>query len=282
MSPRPGRAKLRASSARARALLPLFSYSLRPDGTPQDHRRPIAILMGEITENQSSLGGYMRVLAIETTERIGSVAIAEHGKLLVEAGLADNLRSAQSLAPAIQQSLGQIGWTPQDVELVAVTVGPGSFTGLRIGIATAKVLAYAVGAEVIGVDTQETLAQACPADVPKLATVIDAQRGQVVARDFERNGTGELVPCSESRLVDIDAWLESLASGTRVTGPILRRLADRLPESVVPLDREVWAPTAGQVAQLAYRQYVAGRRDDLWQLAPVYSRPSAAEEKRRK
>jgi len=223
----------------------------------------------------------MKVLALETTERIGSVALAEQGNLLAEVRLPSDLRSAQSLAPAIQRTLGQVDWTPQDVELVAVTAGPGSFTGLRIGIATAKVLAYAVGAEVLGVDTHETLARACPADVPRLATVIDAQRGQVVARNFERNGSGELLPCSDSELVDVEKWLESLVPGTHVTGPILRRLADRLPENVEPLERELWAPTAAQVAQLAQAQYAAGSRDDLWQLVPVYSRPSAAEEKRR-
>lgn len=224
----------------------------------------------------------MRILALETTERIGSVALVDQGNLLSETRLPDDLRSAQSLAPAIQQSLGQIGWTAQDVELVAVTAGPGSFTGLRIGIATAKVFAYAVGTEVLGVDTHETLAFACPADVSRLATVIDAQRGQVVAREFVRNELGELVPCSESQLVDVSQWLESLAPGTRVTGPILRRLAERLPANREPLARELWTPTAGQVALLAHKQYAAGRRDDLWQLAPVYSRLSAAEEKRRK
>lgn len=224
----------------------------------------------------------MKILALETTERIGSVALADQGNLLSETRLPSHLRSAQSLAPAIQQSLGQAGWTPQDVELVAVTVGPGSFTGLRIGIATAKVFAYAVGAEVLGVDTHETLAFACPTDVSRLATVIDAQRGQVVARNFEKNGSGELVPCSKSGLVDVDQWLESLTPGVRVTGPILRRIADRLPADREPLDPKLWAPTAGQVALLAHKQYSAGRRDDLWQLAPVYSRLSAAEEKRRK
>ena len=65
-----------------------------------------------------------------------------------------------------------------------MTVGPGSFTGLRIGVATAKTFAFAAGAEVLGVDTHETLASACPDDVSQLATVIDAQRSQVVVRRF--------------------------------------------------------------------------------------------------
>lgn len=223
----------------------------------------------------------MRILALETTEKIGSIALADQGNLLTEIRLPSGLRTAQSLAPAILQSLEQSGWTPKDVQMVAVTIGPGSFTGLRIGVATAKVLAYAVGAEVLGVDTHETLALPCPANVTHLATVIDAQRSQVVARNFERNGTGELIPCSESKLVDVEQWIESLTPGTRVTGPILRRIGSRLPVECEPLARELWEPTAAQVALLAHHQYANGRRDDLWQLSPVYSRPSAAEEKRR-
>ncbi|MHB8901715.1 MAG: tRNA (adenosine(37)-N6)-threonylcarbamoyltransferase complex dimerization subunit type 1 TsaB [Thermoguttaceae bacterium] len=223
----------------------------------------------------------MRILALETTERIGGVALAEGGRLVLQTQLPDELRSAQSLAPAIQQSLAQVGWTPRDVQLVAVTTGPGSFTGLRIGITTAKTFAYAVGAEVLGVGTHEALAWPCPADVSRLATVIDAQRGQVVGQMFCRGGSGELVAETGSELLDVDGWLAALTAGTAVTGPVLPRLAGRLPDGCLPLRRELWCPSAGSVALLAHRDHARGRRDDLWHLSPVYSRPSAAEEKRR-
>lgn len=237
---------------------------------------------GKLSNDRSLLGGSVRILALETTERIGSLALAEGPELVAEARLPEESRTAQSLAPGMEQLLERHGWTPRDVELVAVTAGPGSFTGLRIGIATAKAFAYAVGAEVLGVDTHETLALACPAGISRLATVIDAQRGQVVVRTFERNGGGELAARSESELVDVDPWLAGLEPGTHVTGPVLRRIADRLPPEVEPLAAEFWRPAARHVARLAQRQYAAGRRDDLWELSPVYSRPSAAEEKRRR
>jgi len=223
----------------------------------------------------------LNILALETTEKTGSLAAARDGRLLAEIALPSDQRSAQSLAPGIQTLLGQLTWAPDDVDLVAVTVGPGSFTGLRIGIATAKAFAYAVGADVLGVDTHETLALVCPAAVNRLSTVIDAQRGQVVTRQFARDAAGALAPQTESELVDVDAWLDGLTPDTYVTGPILRRLVDRLPDGVSSLPNELWHPSAAAVAQLAYQQYTAGRRDDLCQLVPVYSRPSAAEEKRR-
>jgi tRNA threonylcarbamoyladenosine biosynthesis protein TsaB len=182
-------------------------------------------------------GGEMRILGLDTTEQTGSIAAAEDANLLKECRLSSDLRSAGSLAPAIGELLGQVGWKPCDVQLVAVTIGPGSFTGLRIGVTTAKAFAYAVGAEVLGIDTHETLASACPDDIRSLATVIDAQRGQVAARSFQRNGSGELLPQSNSELLDVDCWIATLAPGTRVTGPVLRRIAARFPAGVEPLAR---------------------------------------------
>ena len=186
----------------------------------------------------------------------------------------------QSLAPAVQSVLQQGGWQPKDVQLVGVTVGPGSFTGLRVGVATAKVFAYAVGANVLGVDTLEAIAAAAPPEIAALWTVMDAQRGDVVVRSFVRDcADGWLKPAGQQELLPIDAWIGRLVPGDRVAGPILGKIADRLPEGVLPLNPPAWAPRAGQVARLAARDYAKGRRDDLWNLVPAYVRRSAAEEK---
>ena len=67
-------------------------------------------------------------------------------------------RSARTLAPGIRHLLADAGWTPRDVALVAVSIGPGSFTGLRLGVMTAKAFAYAVGAPVLGIGTLEVIA----------------------------------------------------------------------------------------------------------------------------
>jgi tRNA threonylcarbamoyladenosine biosynthesis protein TsaB len=100
----------------------------------------------------------VKILSLETTDLSGSVAASDSSKLLLELELNSSQRSAQSLAPAIHSLLQQVGWKPADVELVAVTVGPGSFTGLRVGVTAAKTFAYAVGADVLGIDTLETIA----------------------------------------------------------------------------------------------------------------------------
>jgi tRNA threonylcarbamoyladenosine biosynthesis protein TsaB len=222
----------------------------------------------------------MRILALETTEKLGSVAAMLDGNLLAELTLDATQRSAQSLAPAMLALFKQVGWQPGDVQLVATSIGPGSFTGLRVGVTTAKVFAYAVGAEVMGVDTLETIAAAAPDDVSQLAVAIDAQRGQVATRSFARQPDGWFAPLGPQQLTNVDHWLSELPADFVVAGPVLTNLADRLPSHVRTTDPRHWPPRASMVARLAERDYLRGRRDDLWRLAPHYCRRSAAEEKR--
>jgi tRNA threonylcarbamoyladenosine biosynthesis protein TsaB len=231
-----------------------------------------------------------RILALETSKLTGSVAAAADGKVLAELQLDPQQRSAQSLAPAIRTLLRQVGWQPREIRLLAVTVGPGSFTGLRVGVATAKVFAYAAGAEVLGISTLEAIAAATPDGVAAVSVAVDAQRGDVVAQPFRRAPqasapAGWLEAAGDQALVPLGEWLARLPSGFAVSGPVLKKWTDPrpgvpgAPAGVTMLDRAFWRPTAGNVARLAYRDYLAGRRDDLWNLLPRYSRPSAAEEK---
>ena len=221
----------------------------------------------------------MRVLALETSTSIGTVATLDGPGLVRQAELPGEKRTAQSLAPAIAALLAAASWTPGQIELVATTRGPGSFTGLRIAVTTAKTLAYATGASLIGLDTLEVIAAQSAEPGPRLHVILDAQRNQLFAARFDRDSSDSWLPGGPSRIMDIDTWLDQLESPTAATGPGLRRVLDLLPPSVhvVPADR--WAPQARTVAQLALDRFLAGRRDDLWQLAPNYCRQSAAEEK---
>ena len=221
----------------------------------------------------------MRILALETTERVGSVAAWHGDNLLLQNDLAPDQQSARSLALGLRDVLAEVGWRPGDVELVAVSQGPGSFTGLRVAVTTAKSFAYAVGAEVLGVDTLETIAAGAPDRVSRLAVAMDAQRGDVVAQRFERGRDGWLRPVEPASLIPADEWLAGLAAGWSVSGPVLRKLVGRLPSHAVALEAACWRPTAANVARLAARDHAAGRRDDLWGLVPHYSRRPAAEEK---
>src|SRR5208337_2248427 len=113
-----------------------------------------------------------RILALETSELTGSVAVAADGKVLAELQLDPQQRSAQWLAPAIRSLLERVGWQPREIGLIAVTIGPGSFTGLRVGVATAKILAYATGAQVLGIGTLEAIATAAPDGVVAISAAV--------------------------------------------------------------------------------------------------------------
>jgi tRNA threonylcarbamoyladenosine biosynthesis protein TsaB len=160
----------------------------------------------------------MRILALETTDKIGSVAASDGDKPLAELILDATQRSAQSLLPAVDALLKQVGWTPAEVQLVAVSIGPGSFTGLRVGVTAAKVFAYAVGAEVLGINTSEVLAANCQETRHnRVSVVTDAQRGEIVVQSFQRQSDNSFTPVAPEQLLEADVWLAQLVAGTEVT-----------------------------------------------------------------
>jgi tRNA threonylcarbamoyladenosine biosynthesis protein TsaB len=224
-----------------------------------------------------------RILAIETSGRHGSVAAlvgeALAAKPIGQIVLTPDQRTAQALAPALKQLLAAAGWSPKDVELVAVAVGPGSFTGLRIGVTTAKAFAYAVGAEVIGVNTLCALAAQAPPSKSPLWTITDAQRQELFAAKFSVGENLDIRALRDAAIIPQDRWLAELQPGDRVIGTALNRLASRLPANIESLPEEYWQPMAIAVGQVAWQAYQAGQRDDVWKLAPNYYRLSAAEEK---
>ncbi|MBX9788309.1 MAG: tRNA (adenosine(37)-N6)-threonylcarbamoyltransferase complex dimerization subunit type 1 TsaB [Pirellulales bacterium] len=221
-----------------------------------------------------------RLLALETSGRAGSVAALEGDKLLAERALDPARGSAATLAPAIQDLLTAVNWRPADAQVVAVATGPGSFTGLRIGVMTAKTLAYALGAEVVGVDTLDVIAWQAPRAARPLWTVLDAGREQLFVAHYVAAAENLPQPDRATRLVDAGSWLAALRAGDWLAGPALERCAPRLPTGVHVVESAASWPTAGAVGQLAWSQYLAGVRHDFWNLTPNYFRPSAAEERR--
>jgi len=239
-----------------------------------------------------------RILALETSGISGSVAALDtESSLSVYEPLPPRSRSAQSLAPAMDRALKAVGWKPRDVQLVAVTAGPGSFTGLRIGVTTAKTLAYAVGAEVVGVNSLDVIARQAPREGTILWTALDAHRSQFYVNRYVRPADGSWRrddPTAECSLIDVDQWVKTVADsvaqgncaklaamvGISVSGPVLENPSLTFDPCPTLTPRESWSPRADTVALIAAELHAAGRRDDLWQLAPYYGRLAAAEEKR--
>jgi tRNA threonylcarbamoyladenosine biosynthesis protein TsaB len=222
------------------------------------------------------------VLALETSSVGGSVALLDRDNVLSHRRLAEGRRSGQWLAPAIDEVLRELGREPRELGLVAVTTGPGSFTGLRIGVTTAKTLAYAVGCDVIGLSTLDVVASQVPPDLGRgaeLQAVMDAQRKELFVARYHLHDSGGPVRLAADAIVPIESWLQSLVVGTVVSGPGLAKIETRLPAGVIAVESSLREPDAATVGRLAWQAHCRGRRDDLWKLAPAYLRLSYAEEK---
>ncbi len=227
----------------------------------------------------------MRILAIETAVQRGSIALLEQRRqqceLVHEALLPVDQRSAQSLAPALADALQRVDWPSKSVDLVAVANGPGSFTGLRIAVTTAKTFAYAVGARLVACNTLRVLVEQLPANVTDACAVMDARRRQLFAARFRRATDGqwnEVAPC---QIIDRDTLVSRLSAETILTGPELERLTADLPllQQQPRATPDCWLPRASTLGRLACVAHDAGQWEDLFGLLPQYYRLSYAEEK---
>jgi tRNA threonylcarbamoyladenosine biosynthesis protein TsaB len=221
------------------------------------------------------------LLALDTSTDRSAVALAlAHGTVL-EAPADASRRHGRGLVPAIRDLLQQAGITPSQVALIAVGLGPGSFTGLRIGLTMAKTMSYIRRIPLIGLDSLAVVARNAPPDAQKILVVADAQRGEVYSAEFQRgNEAGRLVRTRETTIEPMRQWRDRLCPGDFVIGPAIDRLACDWPEFVRLSDPQSGLPQGRKLIELANEVEKTGERLDPWYLEPVYLRRSAAEEKR--
>jgi tRNA threonylcarbamoyladenosine biosynthesis protein TsaB len=229
------------------------------------------------------------ILAVDTSGMCGTLALRRDGQLLEERELEQSRRRhAQTLICEIQQLLRAHELASADIGVVAVSHGPGSFTGLRVGIVFAKTFAYATGCSIVAVDTLQAVAEAVSNDefrgLTRLQVVSDAQREQLFVSDFHRTPDGWWKAAGPIDIVDCEAWRDRAAelasSEFAVSGPGLVKVAEELPPTVVQLPEEMWTPRAANVAAIAERLAAESQFANAFELEPFYLRKSSAEEKR--
>jgi tRNA threonylcarbamoyladenosine biosynthesis protein TsaB len=224
-----------------------------------------------------------RALAIETSARTGSLAAVEGGRVLAEDQFPHGLKHAAEIVPRLDELCRGQGWSPGDVGEVYVSVGPGSFTGLRIGITLAKTLAFATGARLVAVPTVRVLARNAPPEARHLVLVLDAKRDQIYTARFDRTGVD--APWTEAEPAHLDTLTSALARSPR---PV-HLLGEGIPNhhKFIPVDdpavivtpEDAWRPRAAAVAEEGVRMAAAGEFIDPQQLLPIYIRRPEAEEK---
>ncbi len=221
------------------------------------------------------------LLALETATDVCGVALAQKGRVTVELTLHRPRRHAEWLVPLIGDALRYGGVAPGDLGAVAVSAGPGSYTGLRIGASTAKGLALATGALLCGVPTLEALAAACApfaAEGDAVVAALDARRDEVYAASFRAGADGWPVPHREAAALavsDLPEWLGPSGGRLWLTGPGAAKAAPALADDgrfeVRAMAEEAAAPSAAWVARLALRRTAQGAApDDVAAFEPFY------------
>jgi tRNA threonylcarbamoyladenosine biosynthesis protein TsaB len=231
---------------------------------------------------ESGAGCLPLILAIETAEKFGSVALLDGNHVLTEITLPRDRRSSQTLHPAMQTLFERSQIAPSEIDIVAVVAGPGSFTGLRVGVTAAKVFAYTTGAKVVALDTFQTVASVVPTHAGVISVGVDAQREEVVAAVLRQAACGHLETIRTPKRISVTDWWNHAEKYDDVlfTGPALERWQAKVPPHIVLAEESDWYPKASAAGILAAEQGTSATRDDVWSLLPIYSRQSAAEEKR--
>lgn len=222
-----------------------------------------------------------RGLAIETSSRVGSVALVEGRRLVAEDQFPHGLQHAAQIVARIDRLCRDRGWAPRDLRELYVSAGPGSFTGLRVGVTLAKTLALATGAKIVAVPTALVLAHNAPPDAHHLVIVLDAKRDQIFTARFARLHD-EWVVVEPVHLDDLASVLARAPRPVHLLGegiPYHQKFVPADDPSVLVTPPELWRPRAAAVVEEGIRLAAAGHFADPDQFGPIYIRPSEAQEK---
>jgi len=226
----------------------------------------------------------MNILVTDTSAQALTVALRTDSFFETRTSESRSLQHSERLIPTVTELCKDAGITTKDIDLLACTRGPGSFTGLRIGMAAFKGMAFALDKPLVSVSTLEVLAQCVPCFDGAIVTVIDAKKQRWYLAAFENNGSGDGVP---GRLMpDTDGIEEDLRDVLKpyakvlVTGPDAEAFAPRLQalftDKTIITDRISHKAVSTALIQAALRKYETDGPDDIGQ-GPVYLRKSDAE-----
>ncbi len=218
------------------------------------------------------------ILALETSTPSAGVALLRGEEVLAQEEAVVPRRHLEWLAPAIRRLLDDQALPPDGVQAVAVSTGPGGFTSVRIGLATALAWARARHVPLVGVPTLAVVA-AGVGDSGPVCVLLDVRQGAVAGALYDPPNAGR--PRMDPVVGTVEEVLRRLPPDLAVTfvGDALERYEAAVRAAhprarIAP--RETWAPTAAALGRLAWRRLSRGERDHLYQVRPHYARPAVA------
>lgn len=224
----------------------------------------------------------MKVLAIDTSSVVATCAVLDEEKLLGEYTLNQDMTHSERLIPMVKTLMDSLKLKPENIDLFAGSVGPGSFTGLRIGLATIKGLAHVVDKSVIGISTLEALAFNVPFD-GIVIPIMDARRDRVYTGIY-RWENGKLINIMKPTILNIDELLDIVDSKYEkvlFNGDGTLVFKDRIDEKLK--DKALYAPIslnmakASSIGELALLKWEEGSQENYFNLSPDYLRESQAQ-----
>ena len=223
----------------------------------------------------------MKILGVDTSTAVGSIGIIEDESVVAEYSLNIMAMHSARLMPAIDDMLKRAELTVRDIDAFAVAIGPGSFTGLRIGVATVKGLCYALNKPIVGIVTLDALAYNLRFVDKLICPILDARRGEVYSAVY-RSGDG-LLRQTDYLCTKIEALLEYLTEPTIFLGDGLPRyreiIVDTLKNNAIIAEPLLGFCRGAVVALLGYARLSKGESDDYFSLTPFYIRRPEAEVK---
>lgn len=227
----------------------------------------------------------MKILALESSAVAASVALCEDEALIAQSFQNSGLTHSQTLLPMAQSLLTGCGLTPKDLDLIAVAAGPGSFTGLRIGVAAAKGLAWAAELPCAGCSTLESMAWSLAGFSGEVCAAMDARRHQVYNARFRVDGQRphRLTPDRAIALEDLVQELAGTQTTQLVVGDGAQLCYEALTAAGIPArlaPPNLRLQSAWGVARMALELARTGQTVPVHQLTPVYHRLSQAERER--
>jgi tRNA threonylcarbamoyladenosine biosynthesis protein TsaB len=225
----------------------------------------------------------MKILGIDTSTKFLSLGIYDNGKIY-QYNLEVLTKLSFLLTPTIKRILDALGWQVKDIDYLACGIGPGSFTGIRLGLSAIKGISWSLGKPVIGISSLDILAKNMFFDKRPLVAVVDAKRNLVYCGIFKIEN-GSLKKVKPYMLLTINEFCKYVPDNSIITGDALSLYKEVIVKNLkgaTILDKDYWYPKGHNIISLALDRIRNKKLNNAFDLKPIYLYPKVCQIRERK